>query len=412
LNQNFDTLQKFRTEDYVKTVLYQKIGDLQKALSNNLITTNDCLTLFAASGLDCFNEVLSILILIKLMNFSTIDDKFFNLYNESNEFLLIYRIYKKLSITFDDLLLFKILKNPNEMNKFNDLIGDIINKFEKNFKNKPSDFPPDYKNKEDLWNLLLRQYYSGNLKNKKGISELKYKILKSIIDKEIQNKKIQIQIWSENNFINPEIIFNYLDQLSEILINILTIERKLDLELNEISPLEWIKNIKSSMLKVLKTNDIEEKIMKSFLIGNPTNFAIRLNMSDNFYNTSKYGLYGICNPKRTKSNYIFYYGFLDTKLETVVNFNIVCNISYDYLISCNPQVFNKFKFKPINIIPKVTIKDNQLNKDYIVRAINSSIYDEFYNKICNTTQILSPWENSELKQLYKYFINIRKKLNS
>jgi len=397
----FEIVDKIDFSKLIKTEMYKKVQELQKALSNNNIDLNDCLTIFSSIGLNCFNEVLGIIILIKKINFTNLESDLISLYN----------LYKELEGKFSDLLLFKLMKNPLEIKKYDYLVDDVINKFKKQIKNKPNDFPTIFLDQPDIWNIISKLYNSGNLENDKGKKELKFILLGKIIEQELKNNLVRIKEWCSNTLFKSEEIFNYFNELGNIILNILTIERNLDIDLNEISPLVWMDSLKSSFRNVLKTNNINERIIKSFILGRPTNYAIRINPIDKYYTLPVNQVLGDLGPKKSnQSVYIFYYNYADTKSENLVTLNIVSNLEMDYFTSCNPQIFNKYIFK--NIIGKkelIVDRDHYITLNKVMH-LESYSYDALVNHVNNNTKIVSPWENNNLPSLYLFFKNIRKKL--
>jgi len=417
--------EEIEFEKLVKTEIYQKVLDLQKALSSNDIDTNDCLTIFAASGLNCFNEVLAILIGIKKnilqipdlasLSFKPAEErhrieKFISkwIINVNSELLILYNIYKNLKSNLNNLLLFKIIDNPLELNKYVDKIQELIRKFKIEIKKISTDIPFSFKDNSNDWNLLKKLYNSGNLENSKGLEELKFIIIKSEIEKDLLKHILKIKEWCNLNYFTYENIITYLNAFAEIILNVLTIERNLDIDLLEISPLKWMNDLKSSFIKILKNGDMNERIIKSFIIGRPINYAIKLKTQDNFYHLSIPNIYGEMNLM-CSSNFIFYYNYTEDtkKRNSVVKMNYITNVTIDDLTSCNPQIFNKLNFK--NNIP-IKVLDKNFNEETKVINLKTYTYDTVINNILNTTKFISPWESLNLPSLSEYFKNLRKKL--
>ena len=405
---NKNASEEIEFNNLVKTEIYQKVLDLQKALSSNDIDTNDCLTIFAGSGLDCFNEVLAIIIGIKKNILQPLDEKFYLKWikNTNSDLIVLYNIYKNLKSNFNNLLLFKIIDNPNELNKYLDKIKEYIRKFKIEIKKNPNDIPFTFKDNMENWNTLKKLYDLGNLENSKGLNELKFKIIKSETEKDLLKHTLKIKEWCNMNYFKYEAIIIYLNDFAEIILNVLTIERNLDIDLLEISPLNWMNDLKSSFTKILTIGDINERIIKSFIIGRPTNYAVKMNPQDTFYHLPLPGIYGEINLT-TKSNFIFYYNTEDTKKNNTVKMNYISNLNIDDFISCNPQIFNKLNFK--NNIPIKTL-DKNFNEETKIISFKNYTYDTIINNIHNTTKFVSPWENSNLSSLTEFFRNLRKKL--
>ena len=364
-----------------KTEIYKKVSDLQRALSSNIIDSNDCLTILAATALNCVNEVLAIIIAIK-----------------SSIQITNLKFYKFLKDKLNDLLLF----NLNKIDTTDDILNKIY-KFEKEIKRNPTDIPISFKNDAETWDMLLKLYYSGNLKKKK--EEIKFNVMKKIINNDFIKHTIKIKEFCNEYKYKFNEMITYLTNLSEIYLNIITIDKNLDLDLDEISPLKWVEDLKSSFVKVLSTGDINDKITKSFIIGRPINYAIKLNPQNEFYDLAISGIKGLA--EEAKSSFLFYYQLTEDKRPGLVKLNFTINVTIDDFTSCNPQIFNKLEFK--NYKPYKVLSDKFIEETKII-GIKTYTYDSVINHIYNTTKFVSPWENPVLPTLTEYFRNLRKKL--
>jgi hypothetical protein len=308
----------------------------------------------------------------------------------------------------NEILLFKILDNPTELNKYIDKIKEHIRKFKIEVKKNTTDIPFAFKDNATDWNLLTQLYNSGNLENSKGLAELKFQIIKFEIENDLLKHKLKIKEWCNLNYFIYEEVIAYLNNFAEITLNILTIEKNLDIDLLEISPLKWMNDLKSSFTKILTNGNINERIIKSFIIGRPTNYAIKLETSNTFYHLPLPEIYGEKNTM-CKSNFIFYYNYTEDtkKRNNIVKMYYISNLNIDDLISCNPHIFNKLNFK--NNIP-IKVLDKNFNEETKIINLKSYTYDSIINKVHNTTKFISPWENQNLASLSEYFKNLRKKL--
>ena len=403
--------------NFVKTEIYNKVYDLKKVLNDNSLDENDCLTIFAAIGFDCKYEVLSILILIKTLNGSIselINDnklhKFNNIWysniGSKSEIFILNNICEKLKSDNINLYIFKIMDNPKILKEKNIEIEKQIKDFKKKYNLK---LTVDNNDDIDNWNLMKKLFNSGKLENKSGKEILRDDILIKQIEKDLDLNNLKIKLWCENYFIKYEHIKKYFSTLSKLIINLLTIEKNIDDEYGEISPLLWVDNIKHNFLKVLKTNNIKEKIIKSFILGRPLNYGIKLDFKNDYYNLYSPGLKGYLNINKLLpvyfSNIIFYYNYVDIKGK--LNLNLVNDIDIDYFTSCLPHIFNKKKFN--KIIP--TIK-YEYKKDCILEhksfiQINGSNYDQIVCFINNNSMGLSPWENDEMPKISTFFKKLR-----
>ena len=404
---------KYEKQYFVKTELYIKVLNLQKTLNDNSLNENDCLTIFAAFGFNCLYEVLSILMLIKtITKISTliIANKaklFYNIWylnsNSKSEIFILNNIINKLKSDNMNLYIYKIIQNPKIVDEIDKLVEEKILKFKKKKKLNLKDEPDDI----DNWNLMNKLFNSNKLENKNGKDELKFNILKEKIKKDLDLNELKIKIWCANYFINYEYIKTFLFKLGEIIISFLTIDKNLDSEFDEKSPLEWINKINLS--KFLKTNSINEKIMKSFILGRPLNYGIKLDFNNNFYNLYSVNLKGYIENNffvpQSFSNIIFYYDYSNIKGKN--NFNFVNDIDLDYYTSCLPHIFNKNNFKKIIPILEYVYKENITKEHKSFIQINGSNYDQIIYFLNNNSIGQSPWENSDMPVISNYLKKLR-----
>ena len=416
VNTNYQTnlrSENINLNDFVKTTIYQKINLLQKSLNSKIIDVNDCLTIFASIGLDCFNEVLAILLMLKIISIPS-TKKFYNKWGNNQEIMMLYNIFNSLKSNLSDLLIFKILENPKELNKFNDIISDLTKKFKKEILKKPTDIPTSFKNDNKYWNDLNRLYSSGNLENLKGQKEMKYIIINNIINENIIQNKFKIKEWANNHFLEYESIIDFLTTYGETLLNILTLERNLDIDLNEISPLVWINDMKSNFIKILKTGEKKEKIIKSFIIGRPYNYAIKINSSNNYYDLSLHNIkaYVVSDSGYTSSSLLFFYNYsnIKDKNNDKVKLNFVNNLEIDYFTSCLPHIFNKEFFKNISVNISLSRSNKHYTENYDITYLKGDVYDMIVHYVKNNTGVSSPWETELLPVLNMYFKKLRKDL--
>ena len=406
---------KHEKQNFVKTELYSKVLDLHRILNDNSLNDNDCLTIFAAIGFNCLYEVLSILMLIKTINtISTliISNKaklFYNIWylnsNSKSEIFILNNIIKKLKSDNINLYIYKIIENPKIVDEIDKLVQEKIDKFKKK---KKLNLKDEIKTDDiDNWNLMNKLFNSSKLENKNGKDELKFYFLKEKIKKDLDLNELKIKIWCEKYFINYEHIKTFLFKLGEIIISFLTIDKNLDSDFGEKSPLEWIKKINLS--KFLKTNNINEKIMKSFILGRPLNYGIKLDFNNDFYNLYSSNLKGYTENNffapQFFSNIIFYYDYSNIKGKNY--FNFVNDIDLDYYTSCSPHIFNKNNFK--KIIPQLeyVYKENNIKEHKSFIQINGSNYDQIIYFLNNNSIGQCPWENEDMPVISNYLKKLR-----
>jgi hypothetical protein len=400
----------YNSKNYVKTELYKNILELSKIINNKLIEYNDYLTIFAAIGFNCMFEVISIIILIK-----TIDsinkliiqekiDNFYNIWYSSNspnsELFILHNIIEKFKYDNKNLLLFKIINNSDIIKEVDELVDNKILNFKKYYKPDLNNIPDFFKDNIEEWNLIKKLFNSDKLEKKNGLDEIKINILKKKIKENLILNDAIIKRWCDTYFINYEYITLFLYQLAEIIIKIKIIDFNF---------LVWIDSIKQNFLKILKTNTIKEKILKSFILGYPLNYAIKLDFNNNFYNLHLFNRKAyIKNNKNftySFSNIILYYNY--TENNDNINLNIINDIELDYFISCIPYIFNKNNFKKIIPILTVENKENYILEHKSFIQVHGSNYAQIISYINNNSFGMSPWENDKMPIISNYFKKLR-----
>ena len=393
----------YNSKNYVKTDLYKKILELAKIINNKLFEYNDYLTIFASIAFDCMIEILSIIILIKtiesinkLINQEKIEN-FYNIWYSSNnsnsEIFILHNIIEKFKYDNNNLLLFKIMNNREIIKEVDEIVNNKILNFKKYYKLNLNNVPDFFKNNIEDWNLMKKLFNSGKLEKKEGIDQIKVDILIKKINENLILNKLIIKKWCDTYFINYEYIALFLSKLGEMIIKMETI----DLDF-----LVFINSIKHNFLKILKTNTIKEKILKSFILGNPLNYAIKLDFNNNFYNLHLFDRKAyIKNNKNLStsfSNIIFYYNYTENMNDKNINLNIINDIELDYFTSCLPYIFHKKTFK--KIIPILSE-----HKSFI--QVHGSNYDQIISYINNNSLGVSPWENDKMPIISNYFKLLR-----
>ena len=325
--------------------------------------------------------------------------------NSKSEIFILNNIIKKLKSDNINLYIYKIIENPKIVDEIDKLVQEKIDKFKKK---KKLNLKDEIKTDDiDNWNLMNKLFNSSKLENKNGKDELKFYFLKEKIKKDLDLNELKIKIWCEKYFINYEHIKTFLFKLGEIIISFLTIDKNLDSDFGEKSPLEWIKKINLS--KFLKTNNINEKIMKSFILGRPLNYGIKLDFNNDFYNLYSSNLKGYTENNffapQFFSNIIFYYDYSNIKGKNY--FNFVNDIDLDYYTSCSPHIFNKNNFK--KIIPQLeyVYKENNIKEHKSFIQINGSNYDQIIYFLNNNSIGQCPWENEDMPVISNYLKKLR-----
>jgi len=404
---------------YVKTDLYNKVLDLQKKVNDNTFDVNDYLTLFASYGFGCLNEVLALITMIKtvkswgaLTTKEQLNNFFTRWYsNDIGEIFILFNIFNKIKSDLHKLFIVKLLENNKLVDKVDELITRYITKFKSVYKKNINIIPELFKQEIEIWNLMRKLFNAGRLENKAGREEIKLFLLKNMVAKDLSENALNIKLFCANNYLKYEAINLFLVNLSNVLLNVLTIDRNTDTDLNEISPLKWIDDIKGNFIRILKGNDIQEKIIKSFIIGRPLNYAIKMDFNNTYYSMFNRNLKGIIPPNRflpnrKLTNLLFYYDYAD--IQGTIVLNLINNVELEYFVSCNPQVFNKNIFTKVKPALLLHSENNQYFKEYYdFFQLNGPIYDSIVSYVNNNSLGLSPWENYKLPIISDYFKKLR-----
>ena len=232
----------------------------------------------------------------------------------------------------------------------------------------------------------------------------KYITLSTLYKNEFKNKNVEsipysfayysFYLYFTKNTKNSEEIYNYIETLYKLLFSL------------------YHNNTKNESIYTEIINDIKEKILKSFIIGRPLNYAIKLNFNDNYYNMFDISLKGIIQPNnfipnRKITNIIFYYDYSD--LQGTILLNLINNVELEYFVSCNPQIFNKNIFKKVK--PFLTLQkiNNHFKEEKTFIQINGTNYDSIISYINNNSLLStnSPWENYKLPIISEYFKKLK-----
>ena len=210
-----------------------------------------------------------------------------------------------------------------------------------------------------------------NLKTDTGFLSLynDSKYFSNYISDEIKNNELKIKKFCKSNNFDYSIIKNFLKIYVKNKINIETLNRNDDIKNKEDNSFDWIdKNFKNNFRKLYYHHSIEEKIILSFLAGNPTNVAFKRELKDNNYQimttlkTAEIGKISKNKNNMDINSFINNSGSLIFFLsnDTINNFQIITNITEKDLIKINPFFYNPLNFNKIEIS-----EDNFNNKKII-----------------------------------------------
>ena len=415
-----DIIQKRK---FVKTELAVNVLKIKKDF--DLERINDSITLISASSMNCLKEVLEIRIFLnlllvngycnlsKLMNENKKWDDFRRTYispEYNSDIIFIYNIIKKIKLRFNNLIVFNISKSINNINnRLNIYVNKQIDDFKKIIK-KNNEPTKDFNGEK--WNKLKILQVNGKLNSDKKEIFINDKTTSEFIFNDIKYYEKEIKDWANNNYFDSDIIFNFIYKLGSFYLG------KLDKYFNN-DVILWSKNFSSNFNKCLTDNTIEEKIIRSFLYGNPIQFTfIESNILKTTMNFSLYDV-NIIIPFTSKKkmiesvvnigDFMFYLYFKEIdNLENIGNNKIeisfISAIKPIWLIPTLPLVYNS-TFN--NIIYNNSIKYlnsytiNKLNKEF---SNNWSIDHFIWNTIL-------PDNAPILNHYYRLILKVIKKMS-
>ena len=222
-----------------------------------------------------------------------------------------------------------------------------------------------------LYNIILElnknfKYIFNNLNN--------YNILLNDIE---QNTDAIIK-WSNNNNLNNIIILSFIKKLPDIY-------KKLDKYNKYIIE---SKKYKYNFMKHLTTFDIEEKIIRSFIYGNPLQYIIKRDIytTHNYININKIDDYNNIITLADKNNDLLFYLYYDIIINTnIVKIKILSYVNINWLIAASPYTIEEI-FKDSYIDEKdniqVLIAYNEKKDFYLLNIKNNKNdrYNLFYSE--------------------------------
>lgn len=382
------------------------------------MSITDAITLISAAGFNCIEEVYELFLLLKqfepkydlskIANIPIISwEQFKTLYPDTkSDLLFLFEIIQKLKKQFNNLLAFNVNKSSTQVmiqTKMDELLTEFKS-LSKTYNEPPTTF--DGK----IWNKLI------NLKNKNAMNEYVKALLtdssiQNIIINDIKRHEKDIELWAYNNYLNPVMILKFLTKLGEFGLtknNII-----------EYEPIKWAKEMTSSFTKQLNTYTIDEKIIRSFIFGNPSNFTIE-SKDDEYITLINLLPYEFTLGKNVKSrltspetlsnlskHLIFYYKYDADNYEKdgTVNLKFLNKIDASWLIPASPNLINPFRMNEIKLF-------YYGENDKKLEIYSSHNYKMLIREIINSwgTNILI-WASKETPLLYLYYQNIYKDLS-
>ena len=301
-------------------------------------------------------------------------------------------------------MIFNITQN-NFQNTMDSIIEQNIQKFryyiEKDYTEPPKNFD------SELWNKLFTKNKNGELeKDKYKVFRTDNSILDILLDDISRNEK-QIIKWCNNRYINSKLFINFLKNFSKYyLTNDFNVED---------NPLDFADLLKNNFNKVLTTNTHEEKILRSFLYGKPSQFSILLR--NNFYGT-------ILNTQKFKVRFAEPF-YSNQPNETLTNLSNNMTFYLEYSVSdinineINAKILNQIDLKwIISAIPSFV---NPITSfETIITNINNKEYIDYYNEhsvqmlkkeiINNWNSELIIWTTNDTPILKDYYLRLYKSL--
>jgi hypothetical protein len=408
---------------FVSTELAQQY----KMLSREFMTTiPETINLISASAMGCFNEVIRLILFIKKLapfySLSAIISKnikwneYKNLFSDhsiKSDIIFIHNILETLHRQFDHMLVFNI-NTPEFQNRIQQNVNSKIEKFKlalTKSKDPPIDFNPS------LWNKLL------NLRKNGKLVEESMKVFRTdayiidMINDDIEKNKSKIEKWCYNNYLDFDFIIRYIEDYMKYF---------LSKNITQDNPvIVWAKNFKSNFNKYLTTNTIEEKILRSFLYGYPSQYTysssdVTKNNYVTYLNRAFYPVYFAVpyikgqlkesEERETMTNLsnelTFYFNYSELKDmndDSRFNVKLLNQIDPMWLLPAMPLFMNPLCTSEI-VITHSLIYDRPSNVIYL----NSSAIDRFKKTIINSWNKGYILWDSEYTPILQYFY---KKIN-
>ena len=396
LYQNETDFKSLKECFFIKTELGDFITDLTKQadLTKYLeLNEKDIISLIAAKALNCFNDVFEIIIFLIVINKSPTNitnlklDKFYKLYNckeNHSDILFIYKIIQKFKLAFSDLFNFN-RKYDSDIQNILSLYYDTYTYCINNGLRPEPQLNSKYLD-GTLWNKLTNLHVNNKMNKSENIIR-EYTIKKN----QIEHYKDKIIEWCNANYINSDIMINFMIKLEEN-------KQVFDLiNTDEINL--TIEKISSNFLKNNNINNKDECIVRSFIYGNPEKFAFKLSTSDAKYKT-----------KISKN-------IVDANFQEIqYNTNTLTNKSYTVLLYSNSILKNNIlEFSIVSRIDPRWLLDTNILA--INSFSNSKMYGDAYERL---VQIINNnlnshnfiWNNDCFPILSYFYKNIKHMLNN
>jgi hypothetical protein len=379
-----------------KTIYGEKIQEVSRIVNN--ITESNAINLLLATGYNIQLEMLMIISMLDTLNGSILSlagfnkknskiqeyDNFIKTFKSKSDIISIYKIVNLFYGYLNEMNIFKLY--DSWVNN-----GNIINRFKNDYYNKVKIYKNTIEkygftiNKNIIpellikdWNLFNYLKNNGILENDNGFMNYIYSSdsFKEFIYNDLKKYNNKIKKICDDNYLNYNKIIIYFDNLFNYIKSIITSERDMEKDFNEISPLLWVDSLSNQLITSLVNNNIEEKIINCFLFSNPLNIAIKMNNKYKSINRNK-DIYirKIFNNYDSCSDIGYYCHYYGIKKSDNVEISIINNIDPKKLALLFPIHYNN-----------KNIKNNYTyyeNGKYDNISINDMNWEIFINKIAN-----------------------------
>ena len=338
---NINNITDISKSIYKKTIYYDKVNEVVRVM-NNSMTEMESNILLLGAGYNILIETCMVLSMIKTI--SKIQPLITNLCMKKGKYIMInemkqvfssdsditsiYNICNRFKNTFKNMEIFNLIDifiKGGNMNKANMYVKqyetNVILYRMKQFNELSSDKKIRYKY-ISLFNWLQS---NGLLDNKRGfmywLSESGF--LRNKLYNDLDLYKKAIEELCNTLYLDYEIILEYFDTLINNVISIISAEKDIDSEYNEISVFKWMEQLTPTLSKHLKTNIIEFKLNLCFFFAQP--FIAVKNNNDyiSLRDGSILSINYIFNKMNTLCNkigsYLYYFNTNDNKMSLIAN---------------------------------------------------------------------------------------------
>ena len=428
---NVSTLNNLHKRTWKKTILADKLNQLSRV---TILPLPDVYAILVGSGYNILEEVLEIIAMLNAINYSisslasvskknpkiTEFDQFYQMYNnKDSDLIALHNIIKLFKQTFSEMKMFKLISsftNPNSVValNFRATLKDQYRSIVKKFRKTRYTLDPDPK-KFPNWNLLNWLKQNGKLNKESGFLTWLSQSdnVSNIIINDINKNIFKIEKWADSHYINYQQLIKFVEVYGNLILKIVTIKKDLDDDYNETLPLEWIKTLGSSFYKSMTNPSIKNKIIKTFLVANQYNIAIKTATHLPYYSPIHSPLTKalprvlfrgsnqvntLCSDISNSVLYLFY--------NVDFEISIMTNITPQLLAITLPLYYNSINFKNLYLTRK-----NHPNKKmmlYKLEKIYGNNWNYFINSIRNNwSDIYFIWDTPELPIIRDYLKNIR-----